>query len=82
MAYLKDRSNFKAVETFEALVDRRRGGKQGVWGTEQNKIPVTVPEQLVLITAASKTGVIRGQRQGAGYVGAPVRMIYQDSSDL
>lgn len=36
-------------------MDRRRGGKQSVGGTEQSRVPDTVPEQLVLITAASKT---------------------------
>lgn len=43
-------------------MDQRRGGEQSVWGTEQSRVPFTVPEQLVLITAASKTEGSSGVR--------------------
>lgn len=65
-------------------MDRRRGGKHSVGGgvTEQSKVPVPVPEQLLLITAASKAEGHPGSEAGPRlWVGcdcgcAPVRTIY------
>lgn len=72
MAYLKDRSNLKAVETLSPRgPEEGRKAQRGGGVTERSKVPVPVPEQLLLITAASKaegSSGVRGRPPSLGGV--------------